>query len=236
MKIILSIGAVILLVVCGFVLWSPTPLPAPADINSEIEADKLIQEEVPSDIVLASGTYIVDVEASTVQWAGKKPLIEGYVNSGSIAIQNGVVTVGNAEHTAELTIDMQTLSVTGTPAKPGRESALQEHLQGERWFNVAQYPTATFRISKITSRVDSDVTSIYDVVGELTLKGQTGPLTFPAKIYTNTDGTLHAEASLEFNRTQWGITSGSGSFFDNLANNVIDDMVALSFNLTAKRQ
>jgi hypothetical protein len=59
---------------------------------------------------------------------------------------------------------------------------------------------------------------------------------FPARVYQNALGQLVAEAGLEFDRTLWGITAGSGSFFDNLADNVIDDMVVLSFLLIAEPQ
>jgi polyisoprenoid-binding protein YceI len=74
---------------------------------------------------------------------------------------------------------------------------------------------------------------MYDVVGDLTMKGATGEVAFPATIYLDTEGKLHAEARFEFDRTQWGITAGSGSFFDDLADNVIDDMVAVTFSLVA---
>ena len=142
----------------------------------------------------------------------------------------------DSQHSAEFVIDMNTLSVSGTPAKPGRESALEEHLKGERWFNISEYPTAMFAIRGIVPREESAEKNLYDVTGELTMKGKTGQLTFPAKIYMSEDGSLHAIADFEFDRTQWGITAGSGSFFDNLADNVIDDMVSLSFHLVAEKK
>ena len=46
---------------------------------------------------------------------------------------------------------------------------------------------------------------------------------------------VHAKANFEFDRTKWGITSGSSSFFDNLADNAVSDMVAMSFDITAKK-
>lgn len=186
--------------------------------------------------VVSDGSYAVQVEESTMQWAGKKPLIEGYVNSGSFALKDGNITVADDSATGMFTIDMNTLSVSETPTKPGQESALEGHLKGERWFNVATYPEASFTIVEVTPRADSSSTFTYDVRGDLTMKGQTHELTFPATIYEDNEGKLHAEADFEFDRTQWGITSGSGSFFDNLADNVIDDNVALSFNLIAEKQ
>ncbi len=133
-------------------------------------------------------------------------------------------------------MDMNTLTVSETRAKPGREDALTGQLKGERWFDVATYPTATFTILEVTPRADSDTTFMYDVRGELTMRGETGSLEFPATIYTGSDGRVHAEADFEFDRTRWGLTFGSGSFFTDLADNVIDDMVALSFDLVAESE
>jgi len=184
---------------------------------------------------VSEGTYEVVPAESKVNWAGKKPLLEGYVNSGSIAVASGTIVVANGEASGEFAIDMDTLSVSSTPTKPGQESSLEGHLKGERWFNVAAYPTTSFKITSVEKQADSDTTFVYDVTGDLTLKGETHEISFPALIYQDAEGALHAEASFEINRTTWGITSGSASFFDDVADNAIDDMVALSFALTAKK-
>ncbi len=186
--------------------------------------------------VVSDGTYEVVAEESEVGWAGKKPLLEGYVNSGSIAVTSGTITVLENQATGSFAIDMDTLSVSSTPTKPGSENALEGHLKGERWFNVATYPEASFEITNVATQADSDATFTYDVTGNLTMKGQTHEVSFPAMIYADMEGRLHARAETEIDRTVWGITSGSGSFFDDLADNVIDDMVALSFHVIAVKQ
>lgn len=185
---------------------------------------------------VTEGTYDVQSDQSTVLWSGKKPLIDGYINSGSLGLSSGTIVVADTDATGEFTIDMDTLSVTETAKKPGQENALEGHLKSDRWFDVATYPTASFAIKEVSPRQDSVSTFVYDVRGDLTMKGQTHELIFPATIFLDQNGMLHAQASFEFDRTKWGITSGSGSFFDNLADNVIDDMVALSFSLVAQKQ
>lgn len=182
---------------------------------------------------VAVGTYTIVPEESTLRWSGKKPLIDGYINSGTLDVTAGTIVVTDMAKQGEFTIDMDTLVVSETRKKPGKESLLEEHLKGERWFDVGAFPTATFSIDTVVSRPESVTTHLYDVTGTLTMKGQSGKLTFPATIYQGEDGTVHAEASLEFDRTKWGISAGSSSFFDNLADNAVDDMVALSFDLTA---
>lgn len=185
---------------------------------------------------VTDGTYTVVAEESKVGWAGKKPLIEGYINTGSIAVTEGSVAVTGDMASGSFTVDMDTLSVSATPAKPGQENALEGHLKGERWFDVASYPTATFDIVSVSPRSDSSDTFVYDVEGTLTLKGETHPVSFPATIYQSADGRLHAHGELEVDRTQWGVTAGSANFFENLADNAVDDMVALSFSLVAEKQ
>lgn len=237
MKLILGILALIIIGAGAFMLWSPEPS-ATTNLNTpdSTTTDQSNNSAIADRSVVTPGTYTVDSERSIVNWAGKKPLIDGYVNSGSIAVSEGSIDVGTNSATGAFTIDMDTLSVSDTPTKPGQESTLEGHLKGERWFNVATYPEASFAITDVAPRADSDTTFTYDVTGELTMKGVTDTLTFPATIYQTASGELYATADFEFDRTKWGITSGSGSFFDNLADNVIDDMVALSFTLIAEAQ
>ena len=224
--------AILILIIIGFgayVLW--TPADAPESANEDQQSTEMV-----TGSEVTSGTYAVVQDQSTVRWAGRKPLIDGYINSGSIAISEGSIDVEDNAATGMFTIDMTTLSVSETPTKPGQESTLTGHLQGENWFNVEAFPTAAFEIVEVMPRADSDTTFVYDVRGNLTMKGQTNEVSFPAMIYLDEAGMLHAEADFEIDRTRWGITAGSGSFFDNLADNAISDMVALSFELVAERQ
>tara|TARA_B100002051_G_scaffold276153_1_gene322763 strand:- start:4571 stop:5281 length:711 start_codon:yes stop_codon:yes gene_type:complete len=178
-----------------------------------------------------TGVYEIDTTSSVVNWAGQKPLIEGYVNTGSIALKSGSVEITEESLSGELVIDMTTLSVSETPTKPGSENALESHLKGERWFDVETYGEATFVITDATLQS----AGTYEVTGDLTMKGETNPVTFPVQVVEGENGQVVAEADFEIDRTKWGITAGSGSFFDNLADNVVDDMVAMSFSLVANR-
>lgn len=236
MKVVLGMVALIVLGAVAFVMWSPEGAPAPVDSgNKSEEATGAGEATVQSRAVVTEGEYVVRAEESRVSWAGKKPLIEGYVNSGTLGVTEGTIWVGSNTATGTFTIDMNTLTVSNTPTKPGRETMLEGHLKGEGWFNVEEFPEASFVITEVTPRADSDTTFVYDVGGDLTMKGVTNELAFPVTIYLDEAGLLHASANFEFDRTKWGITAGSGSFFDNLADNVIADMVALSFELVAEK-
>lgn len=193
-------------------------------------------EKTQSKENIVDGSYEIQTEQSSVSWAGKKPLIEGYINNGSLGVSGGNITVVAGAVTGVIKIDMNTLSVSNTPTKLGKESMLEEHLKSDNWFDVANNPEATFTIksSEAVGGVNTD--TAYNVTGDLTMKDQTHELTFLANIYIDANGNARATANFEFNRTLWGITAGSGSFFDNLADNAIDDMVAMSFDITATRE
>jgi len=237
MKVAIGTIVIIVLGAIAFMAWTPENAPTPNTPEStEMSEDNMKDETVSERSVVTEGEYVVISEESMVMWAGKKPLVEGYINNGSIGVKSGTVSVGENTGAAMFTIDMNTLSVSETPTKPGQESSLEGHLKGERWFNVTAYPEASFEIISVTPQADSETTFVYDIAGELTMKGVTDTLSFPATIYQTEGGQLHASADFEFDRTKWGITAGSGSFFDNLADNVIDDMVALSFHLVADKQ
>lgn len=234
MKIAIAIVTIVILF-GGLYLYNIDKSPAPsASLNATTtENSTAVTNESAVKKTVAPSVYTVVPAQSIVNWAGKKPLLSGYINQGSIALESGSISVTDTTAQGSFVIDMNTLSVTQTPTKPGQESRLAEHLMGERWFNVSAHPTATFTINEVTKLPDSDETFVYMINGSLTMKGKTNPLSFPATIYTDTDNNLKATATLEFDRTLWDITSGSASFFDGLADNVIDDMVSLSFDLTA---
>jgi len=236
MKTILACTGVAIIGVLAYVyLYLPTSVPVPETVAVTAVADTTTTPSIEKTVV-SPGQYNVIPKRSSVSWAGQKPLISGYTNDGSIALQSGSITVKEGSASGSFVIDMTTLSTTNTPTKPGQETKLDEHLKSDRWFDVAAFPTATFKINSVTLRPDSGTTFVYDITGSLTMKGQTHPLTFPATISQDGAGTLTTTASLEFDRTLWGITAGSASFFDNLADNAVDNLVALSFSLVAEVQ
>jgi polyisoprenoid-binding protein YceI len=66
----------------------------------------------------------------------------------------------------------------------------------------------------------------YLIKGDMTIKGVTKPIAFLAEV-----GNHILKAELTLNRTEFGIKYGSGSFFDNLGDNVIKDEFDLQMEL-----
>ncbi len=229
MKTALIAVAALIIIGGGWWYYSTTQVPAAV---TEIETQQ--PTSIEGGTVVADGTYIVDTAQSKVSWAVGKPLIEGYINSGSIGLKDGTITVAAPTASGTFTIDMDTISVSATPTKPGKESSLEVHLKSDDFFDVAKYPTGSFKITKVEAGAESATTLTYTVTGDLTLKDKTLAISFPAQIYQK-DGMVHAHGEFTIDRTKWGLTYNSGTFFDNLANNVIEDEIHLTLSAIATK-
>lgn len=182
----------------------------------------------PSQGNLVNGSYKLSSEESLISWTGSKPLVPGYVDTGTLkltgdsnlAVANGTITSG------DFTIDMDSLKVmTSSNTKVGVDK-LEGHLRSDDFFSIEAHPTARFVIKNVTNGT---------VTGDLTIKGITKTITFPAKIESETDTRIVADASVILNRANWDIRYGSGSFFEDLGDKIIDDKIAISLHLVATK-
>jgi polyisoprenoid-binding protein YceI len=171
--------------------------------------------------------YIIDTKQTVLTWEGS--MVFGfdeehkgyvYVSKGELMIEKDSLAGGTAE------IDMNTIEYgdkenKNTPVK---------HLKSPDYFDVEKYPTAAFSITKV-EYVDTSNTK---VTGNLTIKGVTNPVTFPAKIAIK-DGIATANGKLIIDRTQWGIRYQSGKFYDNLADGAVSDEIEIHMKIVAKK-
>jgi hypothetical protein len=65
------------------------------------------------------------------------------------------------------------------------------------------------------------------------MKGKTNGITYPASIKVE-NGVVTASADFDIDRTLWEVKYGSGKFFDNLGDKMINDNFNIQFNITAK--
>ena len=178
--------------------------------------------------VMASGTYTVE-PSSVVEWVGKKPTGQ---HTGTIGLQSGSLTLDNGKVTGDFTIDMNSITVTDITEADGKLD-LEAHLKGtgkedgaDHFFNVKTYPTGTF---KLTSFDGANVT------GDLTLKGKTKTISFPATL-TITDNEVTLESKpFEINRVDFGVNYASKSVFGDLKDKFINDEIELVVKVKAKK-
>ncbi len=167
--------------------------------------------------------YNVDVTKSTITWIGKK--VTGSHN-GTIALKSGTLNVSGKNLTGGgFVIDMNSIKDADGSAN------LEGHLKADDFFGVAKFPTSELTITKVTGS-GAKVT----VNGNLTIKGITKPISFPATLALNADGTLTATAEkIVVDRTKYDIKYGSKSFFASIGDKAINDEFELSVKLVAKK-
>ena len=162
-------------------------------------------------------TSKVDTESSFINWTGKKVVGS---HTGTIKLKDGNLTFVDGKLTGgSFEIDME--SMENTDMKGEGAAKLMGHLKSDDFFGTATHPTSSFTITKVTP-TDSG----YDIIGDLTIKGITNPVSFSA-----TAGQYLANADIKVDRTAYGIKYGSGSFFDNLGDKAIDNEFSLKVNL-----
>ena len=176
---------------------------------------------------VAPVTFKVDAQKSKIEWTGKK--VTGQ-HVGTIKIASGeVATNGKVPTAGKFVIDMT--SMENTDLDGDSKGKLMGHLKSEDFFGVEKYPTATFQATKITPAGAGKV----NITGNLTIKGKTNAVTFPAT-YTMAGNTLNVTAnSVKVDRTKYDIRYGSKSFFESLGDKAIDDEFLLNINLVATR-
>jgi polyisoprenoid-binding protein YceI len=169
-------------------------------------------------------SYDVDTEQSTIQWTGRKVTGE---HTGKINIKEGKLDMENNQLTGgSFVIDMN--SIVNEDLSGEYKGKLEGHLKSDDFFGVATYPTAKFVITKVEAGKGKQHT----LTGNLTIKGTTHEISFPATV--NTAGNqVTANAKIVVDRAKYNVRYGSDSFFDNLGDKVIYDDFDLEVSLVA---
>jgi polyisoprenoid-binding protein YceI len=177
--------------------------------------------------------YKIDTAASNVEWkAGKKI---GSFHNGKIQIKSGefVTDKKGAIKSADVIVDMKTISNTDLKDSQEYQKKLIGHLSSDDFFKVEKFPESVFKLTTITPKAGSK--DQYTVKGDLTLIGVTKTVEFPATISSDKKA-LNGTATMTIERLNWGLQYGSGSVFKTLtADKIINDTFDLTINFVAKK-
>lgn len=155
-------------------------------------------------VTATAATHKADLTQSKVEFIGTKPIGKHH---GIIMLKDGELTVSGDEVTGgTFNLDMPSLK-TDDQSDTAMNAKLTGHLKSGDFFNVDSFKTSTFAITSVTKGADSasimkDAT--HTVTGNLTIKGITKSITFPAKIASN-GTTVTADAAFNIDRTQWNL-------------------------------
>ena len=172
-----------------------------------------------------STVYTVDKNSTKTTWVGKK--VTGQ-HTGNISFSKGTITAEGKNITAgNFEIDMN--SITCTDLTDNEYNAkLINHLHADDFFSVAKYPTAQFVLTKAVFKSGND----YDMTGNLTIKGITNEVTFPAIVKMD-EKVIVTIAKIMVNRTKFDMKFNSASFFASIGDKAINDEFELDVNVVA---
>lgn len=176
----------------------------------------------------AAETYKIDAKESTIEWKGSKKL--GSSHHGGVSFKEGTVSVDKGALVGgQATVDMKT--ITNEDVEGEWKAKLVGHLSSGDFFDVAKYPTSTFKITSVTMKSPTEAL----VKGDFTMIGKTNPVEFPMQVSID-KGTATGTGTLKVNRTKWGLKYGSGSIFKELAaDKIISDDFELKLKIVAKK-
>jgi polyisoprenoid-binding protein YceI len=170
---------------------------------------------VAAIILMTTGLFAqkmkVDVKKSNLEWNGKKVTGE---HDGTINLKEGWFSWDDDKITkGEFIIDMKSIKNLDIEDE-GYRAKLENHLKSDDFFGVESYPTA-----KLVIKGGEKFNNNKGVVkGHLTIKKDTHPVEFEVMKEGNA-----FMAEIVIDRSMYDVRYGSGSFFDNLGDNLIYD-------------
>ena len=188
---------------------------------------KIIASIIALSAITAFGqTYSVDSSASKITYVGKKVTGE---HSGTLTLKSGSLTFkGDTISAGEFVADMNSLTSTDITDKEYNAKYVT-HMKSPDFFNTEKHPE-----SKLVIKSSKKTKNGLEVSGDLTMLGETKPVSFVVTDLKKTDAGVTGKSNLTLNRTQWGLKYGSTSFFKGLGDKAIHDEFTLAVELSAK--
>ncbi len=171
----------------------------------------------------------VNISESVLNWKGTKP---GGAHNGTLAIKKGGLLINKgALIGGQFTFDMNSIKVLDIPADKKSNGNLVGHLSGPDFFDITNYSTSKFVITKVEGKNEN-----INITGNLTVKDVTKSITIPATIAMVEGVTTIKSADFNINRADFNIKYKSKSFFslEELKDKFIDDLIQMSFEVKTK--
>ena len=167
-------------------------------------------------------SFKVNTDDSTLEWEGGN--ITGTTHTGLIQLTEGYFQLRDGAFAlGQFTIDMTSMTNTDLGGEYGDK--LLGHLKSDDFFGVETYPTATLEIVSSTPFRNGRA----KVQANATIKGHTERVSFDV---VKNGNAFDTEVILD--RSKFDVRYGSGSFFDNLGDNVILDDFTMRIHLVTK--
>ena len=177
----------------------------------------------------SKSNLLIDNQLSQIMWKGEKST--GSYHTGLINLSEGHITVHQDSLISGLIIiDMPSMTCNDIEEE-GSNNALVNHLKGEDFFAVDNFPTATLKLLKAHKLNDTTMNN-YSIIADLTILGQTHPVEFLCSINLNDSG-AKADGTIAVDRAMYGIKYKSKTWYSDLGDRFINDIFYIYFSLIA---
>jgi polyisoprenoid-binding protein YceI len=196
-----------------------------ASAQTKKKAKKTIVKKAKVEVLAPGTSYRANKEISEVIWEGRKLTGTHYgklkLEDGNLIVADGKILRGN------VVVNMSTLTCSDIQ-DPNSNADLVGHLKASDFFHVEMFPHAILEIRSTKSLGENKI----KVIGSLSIKGQSHPISFDAKIESLDASAVTAKGKIIFDRTKYDIKYGS-SLFGAAADKAIADKVVLDVTIVA---
>lgn len=209
----------------------------------------LVPEELPA--YPNADTVGINLQKSVITWIGSKPTGQ---HDGIIELIEGFAVFSEGKLVGgSVVIDIPSIQIMNLESEPKSNEKLRNHLLSDDFFDSANYQTGEFSILEIVSydstfspkdkvefpskyKPESAASFVvrdpnYLITGNLTLRGTTNPIQFPASITTKNNKWI-VEAKFNLDRTLWKLSyDDEASIVDKAKDKFIYNTVNTGFYL-----
>jgi len=191
-----------------------------------VEKNQNTQKEEPKQRPEMEGVQMnIKTDHSFIKWEAQKVLIRTNDHYGKVLFKEGfVIEKDGILQGGEFVVDVNTINTEDLEGS--LKDKLDNHLKSEDFFDASNFPASKLIINSVSEKEAGRLL----VKADLTIKGITNPIEFEATVEKK-DNNKYYKAQFEIDRTLWNIQFGSGKFFDNLGDNVIDDKIKFSIEI-----
>ena len=172
----------------------------------------------PGAAAASAVKYGFDQGASKVTWVGSK--VTGKHDGGFGTFKGTVDVVDGAPEKSKVDVQIEAESLTSDAEK------LTGHLKSPDFFDVKAHPKATFVSTEIKKGGEKGAT--HTVTGNLTIKGITKTISFPATVAVAGD-TANVDAEFAINRRDFSLN------YAGMPNDLIRDDVVIKLVIRGKK-
>ena len=170
-------------------------------------------------------TFTLNPDYTVLRWTAEK--VTG-THWGYVKVEGGSVVVkGKKILTGECIVDMSTITVMDMKDSPYSKK-LENHLRSSDFFDTENHS----RVSLIITGA-SHKGNLVHIAGDLTIKGISHPLEFPATVRFSDKG-ASAKGQIKIDRTLYDIKYRSGKYFPDIGDRMIYDTFTIDFEIETK--